>query len=116
MSKREPQIILKTDERKVELELGLEGKFAAQSTGWDENQVFLEDDKLEVAVENGRWCCAPPGWAAAGYRAGTAQPSDRRVTPSRLPPLRGRNAKIRLGGLGILKQHTVPIGCRLHFA
>jgi len=28
-SKREPQIILKTDERKVILELGLEGKFAA---------------------------------------------------------------------------------------
>jgi hypothetical protein len=55
MSKREPQIILKTDERKVVLELGLEGKLAAKSTGWDENQVFLEDDKLEVAVKNGRW-------------------------------------------------------------
>jgi len=36
MGKREPQIILKTDERKVVLELGLEGKFAAKSTGWDE--------------------------------------------------------------------------------
>ena len=42
MGKREPQIILKTDERKVMLELGLEGKFAAKSTGWDENRVFLE--------------------------------------------------------------------------
>ena len=79
MGNREPQIIVKTDERKVVLELGLEGKFAAQSTGWDENQVFLEDDKLEVAVEKGRWCCPPPGWAAAGYRADTAL----RVTPSR---------------------------------
>jgi hypothetical protein len=36
MRKREPQIILKTDERKVVLGLGLEGKFAAKSTGWDE--------------------------------------------------------------------------------
>jgi len=35
------------------LELGRKGKFAAKSTGWDENQVFLEDDKLEVAVEKG---------------------------------------------------------------
>jgi hypothetical protein len=55
MGKREPQIILKTDERKVVLELDLEGKFAAKSTGWDENRVFLEGDKLEVEVKNGRW-------------------------------------------------------------
>ena len=54
MGKREPRIILKTDERKVVLELGLEGKFAAKSTGWDENKVFLERDRLEVAVVNGR--------------------------------------------------------------
>jgi hypothetical protein len=55
MAKREPQIILKTDERKIHLELGLEGKFVAKSTGWDENRVILEGDKLEVAVNNGRW-------------------------------------------------------------
>jgi hypothetical protein len=55
MAKREPQIILKTDERKIHLELGLEGKFAAKSTGWDENRVFLEGDRLEVAVKSGRW-------------------------------------------------------------
>ena len=55
MGKREPQIILKTDERKILLELGHEGKFAAKSTGWDENRVFLEGDRLEVAVKNGRW-------------------------------------------------------------
>jgi hypothetical protein len=55
MSKREPQIILKTDERKIVLELGLQGKFAAKSTGWDENRIFLEGDKLEVQVKNGRW-------------------------------------------------------------
>ena len=55
MANRAPQIILKTAERKIHLELGLEGKFAAKSTGWDENRVFLEGDKLEVAVNNGRW-------------------------------------------------------------
>jgi hypothetical protein len=55
MSKREPQIILKTDERKIHLELGLQGKFAAKSSGWDENRVFLEGDKLEIEVKNGRW-------------------------------------------------------------
>jgi hypothetical protein len=27
----------------------------AKSTGWDENRVFLEGDKVEVAVVNGRW-------------------------------------------------------------
>jgi hypothetical protein len=39
---RHPEIILKTDERKVILELEKDGKFAAKSTGWDENRVFLE--------------------------------------------------------------------------
>jgi len=43
------------DERTILLELGLQGKFAAKSSGWDENRVFLEGDKLEVAVKNGRW-------------------------------------------------------------
>jgi hypothetical protein len=55
MSKREAQIILKTDERTIVLELGLQGKFAAKSIGWDENRVFLEGDKLEVALKHGRW-------------------------------------------------------------
>jgi hypothetical protein len=55
MDKRQPQIILKTDERRVILELRLEGKFAAKSTGWNENRVFHEGDRLEVAVKNGRW-------------------------------------------------------------
>jgi hypothetical protein len=55
MSKREPQIILKTDERTFVLELGLKGKFAAKSTGWDENRVFLEGDRLEVEIKGGRW-------------------------------------------------------------
>ena len=66
MGKREPQIILKTDERQVVLELGLEGKFSAKSTGWDENRVFLEGDRLEVSVKNGRWVlCHVPARPAA---------------------------------------------------
>ena len=54
MAARETQVILKTDERKVVLELGLDGKFAAKSNGWDENRVFLEGDQLEGAVVSGR--------------------------------------------------------------
>jgi hypothetical protein len=37
------------------LELGLEGKFAAKSTGWDAYRVFHEGGRLEVAVKNDRW-------------------------------------------------------------
>jgi hypothetical protein len=60
---REPQIILKTDQRKVVLELSLKGRFEAKSSGWDENRVFLEGDVLEVSVRNGRWvlCHVPAG-------------------------------------------------------
>jgi hypothetical protein len=56
VSRREPEIILKTDERSIVFEPGLGGKFSAKSTAWDENRVFLEGDKLEAAVKNGRWC------------------------------------------------------------
>jgi hypothetical protein len=52
---REPQIIPKTGQRNVILELGLGGKFQAKSSGWDENRTFLEGAALEVAVRNGRW-------------------------------------------------------------
>jgi hypothetical protein len=38
MSKLEPQIILKADERNITLELGREGKFSARSSGWDEDR------------------------------------------------------------------------------
>ena len=31
-----------------------EGKFVVKSISWNENQVFLKDDKLEVAVKSGR--------------------------------------------------------------
>jgi hypothetical protein len=55
MGKREPQSILKTDERSTVLELPRKRKFAAKSTGWDENRVFLEGDRLVIEVKNGRW-------------------------------------------------------------
>ena len=42
MGKREPQKILKTDERSIHIELGCEGKFTAKSSGWDEDRVFFE--------------------------------------------------------------------------
>ena len=85
------------------LELGLEGKFAAKSTGWDENRVFLEGDKLVVEVKTGRWVLttslgarvrrceewpsgahAPARGPAAGRRAGQSPTSTRKsdgVTP-----------------------------------
>ena len=80
MAKHEPQIILKTDERKLVLELGLGGKFTARSTAWDENRVFLEGDKLEVAVNNGRWVLTHLPAAASGRGAGAAPLPGRRVT------------------------------------
>jgi hypothetical protein len=46
---------LKNRERNLLLEVGHDGKFVAKTVGWDENRVFLEGDKLEVAVKSGRW-------------------------------------------------------------
>ena len=53
---REPQIILKTDQRTLLLELGLGGKFQAKSSGWDENRIFLEGDVLEVEYAMAAGC------------------------------------------------------------
>jgi hypothetical protein len=73
MSKgREPQIILKTDQRTVVLELGVGGKFAAKSSGWDENRTFLEGDVLK---SNTLW---PPGCQPT-FRPGRAR---HRLQPS----------------------------------
>ena len=55
MGKCKPQTILKTDERAIRLELGCEGKFAAKSSVWDENRVFLEGDRLDIEVKHGSW-------------------------------------------------------------
>jgi hypothetical protein len=78
---REPQIILKTDQRNAILELGLGGKFQAKSSGWDENRIFLEGAALEVAVRNGRCVINPrSGRTAPGTASGPALFSDRGVT------------------------------------
>jgi hypothetical protein len=65
---REPQIILKTDQRKIVLKLGARGKFVVKSGSWNENQAFLKGDKLEVAVKSGRLVMAhlPTGRPAEG--------------------------------------------------
>ena len=55
MANREPQIILKNRRAENSPRARPGGKFAAKSTGWDENRVFLEGDKLEVVVVNVRW-------------------------------------------------------------
>jgi hypothetical protein len=52
---RKRETTLKTDRRTLLLELGLQGKFSAKSSGWDENRVLLEDDVPEVSVIRGRW-------------------------------------------------------------
>jgi hypothetical protein len=54
MGKREPQMILKTDERSIVLELGHEGTFVAQIKRLRSKPAFRRGDKLEVAVKNGR--------------------------------------------------------------
>jgi hypothetical protein len=57
MSKRGTQIILMTDERKVILELGIGGKFAAKSTGWYGNYVAAHsqiDELIALADERGK--------------------------------------------------------------
>ena len=33
----------------------MRGEFTAKSSGWDESRLFLQGDKLEVAVKNDRW-------------------------------------------------------------
>jgi hypothetical protein len=52
---REPQIILKTEERTIFLEMGLGGKFEAKSSGWGENRPFSKAMflKLQYAMAAG---------------------------------------------------------------
>jgi hypothetical protein len=57
---------MKTDQRSTVIDLQRRGKVVAKSSGWDEDRIFLEGDKLEVAVKNRRWvlthlpACPPP--------------------------------------------------------
>jgi hypothetical protein len=68
---RERQIILKTDQRTLLLEMRLGGKFQQKSSAWDENRTFPEGDVLEVE----RFGRAGPGTASS-----PALFSDRGVT------------------------------------
>jgi hypothetical protein len=92
VSRREPQIILKTDERSIVFEPGLGGKFSAKSTAWDENRVFLEGDKLEVAVNSSRWVVthlpAGPARLSGRYSTTSVTKSDAVTTPA-VAPQRG---------------------------
>ena len=57
---RTPEVILKSDERTVILELGTRGKFSAKTSAWDENKVLLERDHLDIKVKDGRWVLTEP--------------------------------------------------------
>jgi len=45
---RQRETILKTDQRNLYLELGLQGKFSVKSSGWGENRVVAEGDHVEA--------------------------------------------------------------------
>jgi hypothetical protein len=72
MGKRETQIILKTEERNLLLEVGGDGKFDAKTVGWGENRVFLEDDSSRSRSRTGAGADPPAGGVAADGRAGRA--------------------------------------------
>jgi len=54
MSKKRPEILLKTDTKTIMWELGREGKFSAKATGWDENKVLKRGEKIEISLAEGR--------------------------------------------------------------
>jgi hypothetical protein len=71
MSNEQRKILLKTDTKRITLELGHEGKFVAKATGFDdERAVVYPLEKIEITVSEGRWIitkvpapAAPPvGW------------------------------------------------------
>jgi hypothetical protein len=62
MGKREPQIIPQKRRARHSPRAWVRGEFTAKSSGWDENRVFLEGDKLEVAAH------APARGPATGGR------------------------------------------------
>jgi hypothetical protein len=53
MSRREPQVILKTTSAATVLELGHEGKFTAKSCGWGENRVSLRATSSRLRSSRG---------------------------------------------------------------
>jgi hypothetical protein len=58
--KREPQTIL---EHNITLERERKVKVAGESGGWCEDRLFLEGDKLEVAVKTAAGCSRTCQWA-----------------------------------------------------
>jgi hypothetical protein len=52
--KREPQTILKTEEHNLLLKVRRDGKFVAKKLVGTKNRVFLEGDKLKMAVAHPR--------------------------------------------------------------
>jgi hypothetical protein len=52
---RQREIILKTDQRNLYLELGLQGKFSVKIKWMGYSRVLLEGGHLEAAVQRGRW-------------------------------------------------------------
>jgi hypothetical protein len=69
---REPEVILKTDERRIILDLGLERKFTARSGVWDDTKVSLEGDKLGFGHARQVGAVPPAGQATVGAAAGRA--------------------------------------------
>jgi hypothetical protein len=78
---REPEVILKTDERRIILDLGLERKFTARSGAWDDTKVSLEGDKLGFGQARQVGAVPPAGQATAGAAAGRALLPDGGVSP-----------------------------------
>jgi hypothetical protein len=68
MGKREPQIIPQKRRARHSPRAWVRGEFTAKSSGWDENRVFLEGDKLEVAVKTAVGCSRTCLRAAIGGR------------------------------------------------
>jgi hypothetical protein len=59
MGKREPQTILKTDERDIASSSGVMGNLRPNQAVGAKTEFASRGDKLEVAVKNARWLQAP---------------------------------------------------------
>jgi hypothetical protein len=80
LGKREPEIILKTDERRTTLELEREGNFAPDQV-LGAKPSFPRGRKLEVAFKTGPLGADAQAFGpASGHRAGQAQLRHGRVT------------------------------------
>jgi hypothetical protein len=72
MGKREAEIILKTDERKVVFELALKGKFSANQLAGTKTGFSSRATSRGRGQERPLGADPPPGGGAAGGRADTA--------------------------------------------